>query len=290
MNRPKGIFYLRSGKFTFYSGAEGLDMQLLSPERIRSIYAIAVELGLSEARDTLFSAMSTLKARLATTSSPSGQLLNDLNALNGLPLQSDLTDGPLELWLESAIALRGHDPRCSLLKEALVDVRRSRGSGPTVPSADKAPNIPVRMYLSYAHEDESYAKLLRKHINPLVRKGEVVLRDKSKLASAAHEPLAQQLERELSTVHLFLPFVSPDYWGDNECGEEEEQALKLHKSAGLRMVPILTRPYNWQETELKSLQALPNNRDFLSKLPDADSAMVEVVKALHAMVKELKQR
>ena len=273
-------------------------MQILPLDRIRSIHTIALELGLAEARDALFSAMPSIKARMISAPTPAAQVLNDLNTLNSLPMQAGLSDGPLEIWLETAIQLCAYDPRSSILGGALRDARFARQTGTITPlaasnaqapSPTAAKTGPIRIFLSFADEDKRFVDLLRKHISPLVRKGIILLRDKNTMARVVHIPLESLIEQELSTVQLFLAFVSADYWVDDACAKEEEQALKLHSSAGLRIVPILTRPSNWKETSFKQLQALPNNREAISEFPDADGAMVLIVNAIHEMVKELAQ-
>lgn len=261
-------------------------MQILPLDRIRSIHTIALELGLAQVRDALFSAMPGIKARMISAPTPTAQVLNDLNTLNSLPVQTGFSDSPLEIWLEAAIQLCAYDPRSGILGSALRDARLARQTGTTTPPAKAGP---IRIFLSFAHEDKRFVELLRKHISPLVRKGIVVLRDKNTMAQSVDTPMETLIWQELSTNQLFLAFVSADYWVDDACAKEEEQALKLHSSAGLRIVPILTRPSNWKETSFRQLQALPNNREAISEFPDADGPMVLIVNAIHEMVKELAQ-
>lgn len=280
-------------------------MPLLPLDRIRALHAAALDLGLADSRSTLFAAMPGVSARLTSTPLPSAQLLNDLNALNDLPLQAGLGDGPFEIWLETVVTLFAHDPRCDLFRDALRDVRQARRGGglplPVVqpspsPVAQPPPQTPakespksIRIFLSAAPEDKVFVDLLRKHISPFARSGLVTLRDRNTIAPTGYGTMDDYLQAEIGAAHIFLAFVSADYLAD-ELGEKEGRLAFSAQSGGkLRIVPILTRPFNWQETAFKELQALPNNRQAIAEYPNADVVMVEIVKAVHEMAKEAAQ-
>lgn len=88
-------------------------------------------MGLSAERTALISGLSpAVQASLPSAKAQSSQLLCDLNWMNQ---QLSITGEThyLELWLLSAIRLRGHDPRSQVFQNALRELReRLRPSGP----------------------------------------------------------------------------------------------------------------------------------------------------------------
>lgn len=60
---------------------------------------------------------------------------------------------------------------------------------------------------------------------------------------------------------------------DDICYEiEMVKALERMKNSDAIVIPIILRPWLWQETPLKDIQTLPKDGTPISKYPDADDA------------------
>ena len=117
--------------------------------------------------------------------------------------------------------------------------------------------MPVKIFCSYAHEDEPLLKKLKSHLFPLQRKGLVdVWYDREISAGSDWE---KQIKEQLNTAHVILLMVSPDFMASDYCyGIEMQQAIERHERGEAHVIPIILRPVYWQDV-LGKLQALPTD-------------------------------
>lgn len=69
----------------------------------------------------------------------------------------------------------------------------------------------------------------------------------------------EEFGTKLATTRLAVILSSSSFWGSDEQYQQLEQVLE-HRAAGkLRIVPILARPFNFDESHLNKLLSLPRD-------------------------------
>ena len=115
----------------------------------------------------------------------------------------------------------------------------------------------IKIFCSYAHEDEALLNKLKAQLRPLERKGLIKLwhdRDISAGTEWEHE-----IDAHLDTANIILLLVSPDFMNSNYCYSiEMKRALERHeREKACVVIPIILRPIDLQGVPFEKLQALP---------------------------------
>jgi hypothetical protein len=79
--------------------------------------------------------------------------------------------------------------------------------------------------------------------------------------------------------------VSADFLDSDYCHDVEmQQALRRHESGDARVIPVILRPCDWQQSLLGGLQALPTDGRPVTKFPDRDEAFLDVVQGVRKVL------
>lgn len=147
---------------------------------------------------------------------------------------------------------------------------------------------PVEIFYSYAHEDEKYRDELENHLKILLRKG-IIAGWKDREISAGRE-WDQQIDERLNRASVILLLVSSDFLASDYCNDVEvKRALARHDAKEARVIPIILRACDWENTEFARLQVVPKDGLPVSKWPDKDSAFLSVEQEILKVVKEVNQ-
>ena len=295
-------------------------MKLLSLAQIHEIHRTAFEVDLADSRGALLAGINqAFVANIPAARSPAEQFLIDLIHLNSIPVQ-DGDEHPLEIWLYNAIFLTAFDPRSEIFRRTLQELRnqsreRSASSptknttagfnregfrdnlqSPASPEQGKTASVqpqqsssrdddPVRVFLDYETADEPFARVLRKHLSPLVRLGRVRLWDSHEVPPGGN--IEEHIAYQLDIAHLFLPLLSADYLASQEAFRRSQFLIVTEK---LRVIPILARPCRWELTPFAITAALPKHKVPISLHNDLDEAMAEIVHDLSAVIDDIRRQ
>jgi ABC-type branched-subunit amino acid transport system substrate-binding protein len=150
--------------------------------------------------------------------------------------------------------------------------------------ATEKEQMPVKVFISYAHEDQELHKKLRKHLSLLERSGQITIwQDQEILAG---EDWENQIDLRLNEADLILLLVSASFIASNYCWNKEVQAaLQRHSTGMVRVIPVILRPVHWKEPPLGQLQALPTEAKPVTQWNDHDAALDNVVQGIrHAIL------
>jgi hypothetical protein len=105
--------------------------------------------------------------------------------------------------------------------------------------------MPVKIFFSYAHEDEELREGLEKQLRALKRQGIIdVWYDREISAGSEWE---REIDTHLNTAQIILLLVSPDFMDSDYCYSiEMERAMERHERGEARVIPIILRPIHWQ--------------------------------------------
>jgi ABC-type branched-subunit amino acid transport system substrate-binding protein len=148
--------------------------------------------------------------------------------------------------------------------------------------------MPVKVFISYAHEDEMLLNELKVHLRPLVRQGLIELcYDRDVSAGTEWE---QEIGQYLDAAQIILLLVSPDFLNSEYCyGNELERALERHQRGEVCVIPVVLRPVHHWEAVLGQLKALPKDALPITdpQWHNRDRAFHSVAEGLHKAVTKL---
>ena len=144
---------------------------------------------------------------------------------------------------------------------------------------------PVRIFISYAHEDEAYCKELRKTLADLVRDELIAVWTDHQLLPG--DIWNDEIRRELKAADLILFLVSRSSIASEYIDRVEfKDALERHRKNETQIVPIIVSRCDWEE-RLGSFQALPPANTPIAKYRDKEDAWYDVRMGLKAIIKQL---
>jgi len=143
----------------------------------------------------------------------------------------------------------------------------------------------IKIFYSYASEDEPLRKELEKQLSVLRRQGFVVEWHKGDISAGSE--WQKQANLYLNTAHIILVLTSSDFMASDNCYSSEMQtAMQRHHLKEARIVPVLLRPCEWKGSPLAELQALPTNAVPITLWDNRDEAFLNVAQGIRKVVQE----
>jgi hypothetical protein len=144
----------------------------------------------------------------------------------------------------------------------------------------------IKVFISYAHDDESLKNELIKHLSALKREKMIsIWHDKAIGAGTEWE---STIARELDEASIILLLVSASFIHSDYCyGIELTRALDKHSAGTARVIPILLRPVDWTTTPFARLQALPPDGVPVTSYSNRDEAFSKIAKGIRTVASEL---
>jgi formylglycine-generating enzyme required for sulfatase activity len=147
---------------------------------------------------------------------------------------------------------------------------------------------PLRVFWSYSHKDEALRDELHEHLSSLRRAA--LIADWHDRKIGAGKVWKDEIDRHLGDADVVLLLVSASFIASEYCwGEEMEKALARHAQDQARVIPVILRPCDWEDTPIARLQAVPKDARPITQYTDRDLAYVEISKAIRRAVTELKE-
>jgi tetratricopeptide (TPR) repeat protein len=143
----------------------------------------------------------------------------------------------------------------------------------------------ITIFFSYSHKDKQLLKELEKYLIPLQRQGLIERWYNSMVFP--DENRRQKVDTYLNMAQIILLLISPDFLASDYCYIEMQKALELHQANQARVVPILLRPVDWENTPFAHIQALPTNNRPITLWDNLSKALVDVATGVRRAVEEL---
>jgi TIR domain/PEGA domain len=145
----------------------------------------------------------------------------------------------------------------------------------------------IKVFLSYAHVDETFQKELDQHLGALKHEGIIEIWWDRQLPPGAD--WNQEILQELEAADLILLLVSPAFLNSDFCYKKEMRcAVERHNAGMARVVPIFLRACHWTPAPFAKLQGLPNDMKPVASWPKGkrDAVWTEVAKGIHRAAEE----
>jgi hypothetical protein len=147
----------------------------------------------------------------------------------------------------------------------------------------------IKIFISYAHEDENLREQLEMHLEPLKRQG---------LISPWHDrdirpgrEWGNEIDAHLSSARIILLLVSAAFLASEYCySTEMMRALKMHEIGQARVIPIILRPVDWEGVPFSKLLALPADARPVTGRGwyNVDEALADVAQGIRKVVEEIR--
>ena len=171
--------------------------------------------------------------------------------------------------------------------EATVQSKPDVPSPPTVPvTTTLSTNESIEVFISYSHKDERLKDDLYIHLANLTRQGKI--KPWQDRAIEAGTEWDAEIRARLESAGLILLLITPRFVASEYCFDKEMQrAMERHAVGTARVIPIIMRPCDWQDTAFSKLQVLPKDAKPVTSWSDRDEALLDVVKGIRRAVDSL---
>jgi hypothetical protein len=160
---------------------------------------------------------------------------------------------------------------------------------------------PLKVFVSYAHEDEPYKQTLQDHLSALRKEGLIeVWHDRILEPGALFDT---EIEERLDKADIVLLLVSRAFLASDYCSSKEaSRAVDRAKRGLTKVVPVIVKPCDWlpapfgseeTKTPLGRFTALPTDgRPIVDRhhWGNEDFAFLDVVEGLRKIVSGVRGR
>ncbi len=152
---------------------------------------------------------------------------------------------------------------------------------------DSTNQTAIAAFISYSHRDEALLEQLKPHLANLKRQGLIQTWDDRQITGGSD--WAQAIAHNLETTDVILLLVSADFIASDYCwGIELQGAIARHQNGSARVIPIILRPVDWEDTPFRHLQALPKSGKPITEWENRDTAFVDIARGIRKVVEELR--
>ncbi len=151
-------------------------------------------------------------------------------------------------------------------------------------------SVPLRIFIIYAREDESFKTSLLKAFKPLHRSGKIEI---------FHDGLIKPGERweeailgNLRTAHIILPLVSTDFFDSEFIHEVEfKKAVERYNKGETFIIPIILKHCGWKhDPVIPTLQVLPKDGKPVETWVFQGEAWEQILDAVHEVTEQVVEK
>jgi formylglycine-generating enzyme required for sulfatase activity len=130
-------------------------------------------------------------------------------------------------------------------------------------------NEPIKVFLSYSHQDDGLRKELGKHLSVLERNNLIKLWHDRDIDAGLE--WAQEINQNLEQAAIILLLVSADFIDSDYCyGIEMTRALARHEAGTAKVIPVIIGACDWTSAPFGKLQAIPPDNQAVATRGNGD--------------------
>ena len=143
----------------------------------------------------------------------------------------------------------------------------------------------MNVFLAHVYKDEPLRDELVVHLNNLRWQG--VITDWHERNIDLGKEWLREIDPYLDTAQLILLLVSPEFVNLDYCYSVEiKHALQRHEAGQARVIPIILRPVDWEDTPFAGLTALPTYGKPVTTWLILQEAFLDVAKGIEAATQQ----
>ena len=147
----------------------------------------------------------------------------------------------------------------------------------------------IKIFYSYAHEDEQWRNELEKHLSNMERQ-EIISGWHDRKIIGGKE-WAHEIATKINEADIILLLISPDFMVSQYCNEVEVPlAMERHKAGEASVIPIIIHPAKWKKASFARLQALPKDGKPISSWLNRDEAFLDVEEGIRRAIEEQRKK
>jgi len=157
-------------------------------------------------------------------------------------------------------------------------------SSPT--SATAGINVPIRLFYSYSHKDETLRDELEEALALLKRQGLISGWHDRKIG--AGDEWKGAIDKNLEEAQVVLLLVSASFLASDYCWDvETKRAVERHDQGEAKVIPVILRPCDWHGAPFGKLQALPKDVKAVTSWTNKDEAWTDVAVGIRRAVEAM---
>ena len=150
----------------------------------------------------------------------------------------------------------------------------------------KDPTAKVKVFLSYAHEDEAYKTELDKHLAVQKRGEKIQVWNDRELKAGKF--IHDEIDEHLTESDLIILLLSADFFDSEYCYcVEMQKAIQLNEKGENIIIPVIVRPCDWLDSPLKQIVALPQDGKPINMWENQDEAYMNIVQGIKEAIAEI---
>jgi hypothetical protein len=147
---------------------------------------------------------------------------------------------------------------------------------------------PVKLFFSYAHEDEGLRVELEKHLSLLKHQGLIDGWHDRRIVAGGD--WASEIDKNLDASRVILLLVSANFIHSEYCYSVEfKRALARHEAGHAHIIPVLLSAVDWESAPFGKFQALPANARPVTSWENRNEAFANIAKGIRAAVERMRQ-
>lgn len=188
---------------------------------------------------------------------------------------------------------------CAFIKAGIIKPRasstptaRPRAVNPPLPTStwqenQKSSEEPLDVFISYATEDEKLKKELENHLVMLKREG--IIRPWHSQQIDPGDEWASEISDLIDRSQIILLLISPNFLRSDHLYENEMmRAMQRHDSKQARVIPIMIRSADIENTPFHKLMMLPRNQQPVDTARNHDEVWVEIAREIRRLCESLR--
>ena len=145
---------------------------------------------------------------------------------------------------------------------------------------------PVKLFISYAHEDETFKNELLLYLNPLKRSGKIKIWSDG--AILVGDKWDDKIKTAMDDCEIMLFLISPWFLASDYINDVEiKKAIERHKQGKLRFIPIMVSQCDLEshiipneEDKISDFQGLPRNMKPIDSWSPRGEGWMDVISGL----------
>ena len=140
-----------------------------------------------------------------------------------------------------------------------------------------------RVFYSYSHKDAEFCDRIKTYLAPLRHQNKIIEWYDRKIEPGAN--WQTEISTQLESAHLILFLITENFM-DSEYifGVEVDKAMHRLKYGKAKIVPILLKPCQWEESRFSELQIIPRDAQPISTCASPEEAFNNVATEIRALV------
>jgi SAM-dependent methyltransferase len=138
---------------------------------------------------------------------------------------------------------------------------------------------PVKIFISYAHEDEKLKDDLLKHLSSLKNSGVIDTWDDRKIMPG--QDWNMKINDNIKTADIILLLISASFLSSTYINSVEMSiTMERYNRSDAVVIPIILRPVDWEDEPIGQIQAIPKDGRPVTLWENTDSAFLDIVNTI----------